>query len=144
MGNKAQLTQEFEIQGGNLIKAGEVSIQIKIILKAVGFPSHVIRRTAIACYEAEMNVVMYAKHGLVRLSVMPDRIEVEVEDEGQGIENIEMAMQEGFSTATDEQRELGFGAGMGLPNIARNSDEMDISSVIGKGTQLRFTIKMQE
>ncbi|HUX06102.1 MAG TPA: ATP-binding protein [Acidobacteriota bacterium] len=138
------MEQEFEIQGGNLIKAGGISIHVKTILKTLGFPSPIIRRTAICCYEAEMNVVMYAEHGTLRLAVEPGRIEVYVEDKGQGIGDIEKAMQEGYSTATHEQRELGFGAGMGLPNIARNSSEMKIISQVGKGTLLRFAINVNE
>ena len=144
MGSSARLEQEFEIQGGNLIKAGNISIHVKTILKTLGIPSPIIRRTAICCYEAEMNVVMYAENGALRIVVEPDRIEVEVKDRGQGISDIEKAMQEGYSTATHEQRELGFGAGMGLPNIARNSSEMEISSEVGKGTLLRFAIDMKE
>ena len=142
MGNTAQLTQVFEIRGGNLKKAGEVSIKVKDILKSVGFPAAVVRRTAIACYEAEMNVAMYAKRATLRLSLSPELIEVAVDDEGIGIEDIEQAMREGFSTATPEQRELGFGAGMGLPNIARNTDEMKITSLPGSGTLLRFVINV--
>ena len=142
MGNSAQLIQVFEIRGGNLKKAGDVSIKVKEILKSVGFPAEVIRRAAIACFEAEMNVVMYAKRATLRLSLSPELIEVAVDDEGNGIEDIELAMKEGFSTATPEQREMGFGAGMGLPNIARNTDSMKITSLLGTGTLLKFAINV--
>jgi anti-sigma regulatory factor (Ser/Thr protein kinase) len=132
--------QEFSIMGRDFTNAGTVSTQIKSILKEIGFDPVLIRRAAIASYEAEMNVVMYATRAVVRLSVNPASIKVEFQDEGQGIENIDLAMQEGYSTATPEMREMGFGAGMGLPNIKRNSDEFDIASEVGKGTRLAITI----
>lgn len=140
MGEEARLTQEFEIKTGNLNRAGDVSIQVKTLLKGVGFPSDVIRRASIACYEAEMNVVMYSEGGTLRLSVSPSCIAVTIEDRGPGIPDIELAMQEGFSTAKPEHRELGFGAGMGLPNIRRNTDGMELSSEVGVGTVLKFKI----
>ena len=142
MGTGAHLTQEFEITGGNISKAGDVSMQIKSMLKSVGFPPEVIRRAAIACYEAEMNVVMYADRGKLTLTISPQRIDFLLEDEGNGIDDIGLAMQEGYSTASDLYRELGFGAGMGLPNIKRNSDEMEISSIKNQGTVLRFAIDL--
>jgi serine/threonine-protein kinase RsbT len=144
MGNEALLTQEFEICGGNIGKAGDVSMQIKSMLKAVGFPSEIIRRAAIACYEAEMNVVMYARFARLKISITPSRINVEFNDEGEGIEDIELAMQEGYSTASDFYREMGFGAGMGLPNIKKNTDEMEIRSVKHQGTYLRFGIDVKK
>lgn len=132
--------QEFSIVGKDFSNAGSVSTAIKSILKEIGFDPLVVRRAAIASYEAEMNVVMYAKRAVVRLSATPTTIKIEFEDEGQGIESIEQAMEEGYSTATPEMREMGFGAGMGLPNIKRNADEFDISSEVGKGTKLGITI----
>jgi serine/threonine-protein kinase RsbT len=132
--------QEFSIMGKDFSNAGSVSTQIKSILKEIGFDRLVIRRAAIASYEAEMNVVMYAQRAVVRLSATPTTIKIEFEDEGQGIENIDLAMQEGYSTATPEMREMGFGAGMGLPNIRRNADEFVIASDVGKGTKLGITI----
>jgi serine/threonine-protein kinase RsbT len=133
--------QEFSIAGRDFTNAGTVSTQIKSILKEIGFDPLLIRRAAIASYEAEMNVVMYAQKAVVRLSVNPASVRIEFQDQGQGIENIDLAMQEGYSTATAEMREMGFGAGMGLPNIKRNSDLFDISSEVGKGTKLAITIK---
>jgi anti-sigma regulatory factor (Ser/Thr protein kinase) len=133
--------QEFSIMGRDFTSAGSVSTEIKSILKEIGFDRVAIRRAAIACYEAEMNVVMYAKRAVVRLSVTPNMVNVEFQDEGDGIANIDLAMQEGYSTATPEMREMGFGAGMGLPNIKRNSDEFEISSEVGRGTKLGITIK---
>ncbi len=96
---------------------------------------------AIAAYEAEMNMVMYAKRGVMTLRIEPMKVEISVEDEGPGIEDIELAMQEGYSTASPEIREMGFGAGMGLPNIKKNSDEFSIASTVGKGTQLSIRIR---
>ena len=100
-----------------------------------------MRRVAIAAYEAEMNIVMYAAHGSLRLSVTPQSVTVLAEDVGPGIADIDLAMQEGYSTATPEMREMGFGAGMGLPNIRRNADEFDISSAVGVGTRLVIRVR---
>ena len=140
MNDDSLLDLEFEIVGGDFNQAGRVSTRLKSILKEVGFNPQVVRRVAISTYEAEMNVVMYARRGVLRFKASPQRISIVIEDEGQGIENIEMAMKEGYSTATDEMREMGFGAGMGLPNIKRNSDRFEITSEIGKGTRLKVTI----
>lgn len=132
--------KEFSVAGRDFSNAGSVSTEIKAILKEIGFDRLVVRRAAIACYEAEMNVVMYAERAVVRLSATPTSVKIEFQDEGQGIANVELALQEGWSTATPEMREMGFGAGMGLPNIKRNADEFDIKSEVGKGTHLVFTI----
>ncbi len=133
--------QGFIIKGGDFANAGEVSCKVRNILKEIGINSDIIRRTAIIAYEAEMNVVMYAREGTLSFEVTPDRIKLVMEDKGDGIEDIELAMQEGYSTATDEIREMGFGAGMGLPNIKRNSDDFRVSSIVGKGTRLEVIIK---
>jgi anti-sigma regulatory factor (Ser/Thr protein kinase) len=137
-------SQEFSIMGKDFSNAGSVSTEIKSILKEIGFDPTMIRRAAIASYEAEMNVVMYAKRAVVRLSATPVTIEIEFEDEGQGIEDIEQAMEEGYSTATPEMREMGFGAGMGLPNIKKNADDLKISSEVGKGTKLDILIRTDQ
>jgi serine/threonine-protein kinase RsbT len=137
-------SQEFSIFGKDFSNAGSVSTEIKSILKEIGFDPAVIRRAAIASYEAEMDIVMYATQGVARLSATPVDIMIEFEDEGQGIEDIERAMEEGFSTATPEMREMGFGAGMGLPNIKKNSDDLKISSEVGKGTKLEIQIKANQ
>ena len=134
-------SQQFSVEGGDFSNAGTVSTQIKTILKQIGIPGEVIRRVAIAAYEAEMNMVMYAKRGVMTLRIEPMKVEISVEDEGPGIEDIELAMQEGYSTASPEIREMGFGAGMGLPNIKKNSDEFSIASTVGKGTQLSILIR---
>jgi len=140
MDDDSLLDFEFEIIGGDFNQAGRVSTKLKSILKEVGFDPQVVRRVAISTYEAEMNVVMYARRGVLRFRASPQEIFIVIEDEGQGIEDIEQAMKEGYSTATDEMREMGFGAGMGLPNIKRNSDQFKITSAVGKGTKLEVTI----
>ena len=134
-------SQQFLVEGGDFRNAGNASTQIKTILKQIGIPGEIIRRVAIAAYEAEMNMVMYAKRGMMTLRIEPTKVEISVEDEGPGIEDIELAMQEGYSTASPEIREMGFGAGMGLPNIKKNSDEFSIASTVGKGTQLSIRIR---
>ena len=136
MNNENELSQHFEITGGDFSKAGKTSTSIKEILQEIGIDPLIIVRMAIAAYEAEMNVVMYAQRGVLTLNITPEKLHLRLEDEGSGIENIGLAMQEGFSTATDEMREMGFGAGMGLPNIKKNADKFEISSTPGKGTSL--------
>lgn len=130
--------QRYELEGGNFRKAGHVSCRIKNLLRELGFRTQVIRRVAIATYEAEMNVIMYAWQGTVDLEVRPRHVLVVVEDHGPGIVDIDLAMKEGYSTATREMREMGFGAGMGLPNIKKNADSFCISSDPGKGTRLEM------
>jgi len=137
------LEQEFSVEGGDFIHAGEVSSKIKKILNDIGVSPEVIRRTAIATYEAEMNVVCYAEHGKFYLAITPDQISIVIEDEGQGIKDIDLAMKEGFSTASEEIREMGFGAGMGLPNIKKNVDDLNITSVVGDGTRVEMVILTQ-
>ncbi len=132
------LSREFSIQGGDFANAGMVSTEVKSILKKIGLDPLLIRRVAISTYEGEMNVVMHARRGQATLRVTPQMIEVIIEDEGKGIPDVELAMQEGFTTATEEMRALGFGSGMGLPNIKNNSDEMEIESEVGQGTTLRM------
>jgi anti-sigma regulatory factor (Ser/Thr protein kinase) len=124
----------FKINGQDFASAGMVSTQIKAILKSIGYDPILIRRVAISTYEAEMNVVMHAKRADVILKAGDEKIEITIKDKGKGIGNIEMAMKEGFSTATEEQRALGFGAGMGLPNIKKNSDKLNIESTVNIGT----------
>jgi serine/threonine-protein kinase RsbT len=144
MSDEVLYSQQFSIIGKDFPNAGSVSTEIKSILKEIGFDPAVIRRAAIASYEAEMNVVMYAIQAVVRLSATPGTIEIEFEDEGPGIADIEMAMQEGYSTATAEMREMGFGAGMGLPNIKKNADDLKLASEVGKGTKLGILIRTNQ
>jgi serine/threonine-protein kinase RsbT len=134
------LKQSWEIKGKDFVTGGNVSTKIKDLLKEIEISPEIIRRTAICCYEAEMNVVMYAQRGLMTLEIHPAELVIQVEDEGQGIPNISLAMQEGWSTATEAMRERGFGAGMGLPNIKRNADGFQLKSVVDQGTKLRVSI----
>jgi serine/threonine-protein kinase RsbT len=143
MAAEAFLEKSFAITGGDFTNAGEVSSKVKKILQEAGVPSRIIRRVTISTYEAEMNVVCYARQGTLTLSVTPEVLRIRVADEGRGIEDIQLALKEGYSTASDRIREMGFGAGMGLPNIKKNSDEFHISSVIGKGTVLEIAIRRQ-
>lgn len=143
MNDDTAFRQEFRVEGGDFVRAGGVSCEIKNLLKEFGLSSAVVRRTAIASYEAEMNVIMYAQRGRVDLTVTPAKIRIIVEDAGPGIEDIELAMNEGYSTATPEMRELGFGAGMGLPNIKKNTDALKISSEPGRGTTIEMEILIQ-
>ena len=139
--NQNHYTGSFTIEGGNFNCAGIVSTNIKSILKKLGIPGDLVRKAAIVSYEAEINVVSYAKKAVVNLMVVPGSVNIEVIDEGPGIPNIELAMQEGWSTANQKIREMGFGAGMGLCNIKNYSDEFHISSEIGKGTHLKMIIQ---
>ncbi len=140
--NHATLSQRYEIQGGDFSKAGAVSIRIKNLLKELGLGDTLIRRAAIAAYEAEMNVIMYARKADVELSISAGKMKVVFEDKGPGIPDIDLAMREGYSTATKEMRELGFGAGMGLPNIRKNSDAFRVTSEVGVGTRLEISIDL--
>jgi anti-sigma regulatory factor (Ser/Thr protein kinase) len=138
--NNILLHKMFHIEGGDFTNAGSISDQVKNILKKAGFPNKIIRRISIAAFEAEMNVICYANRGNLSLYIAPDFLKVVVEDEGHGIPDINLAMSEGYSTADEKIRELGFGAGMGLPNIRRNSDEMVLTSKFRQGTYLEFVI----
>jgi len=137
------LEQSYKIEGGNFIAAGNAATRLKDLLKEIKIPADVIRRAAICSFEAEMNVVMYAHRGTITLEVYPAEVVLRVDDEGQGIPDIVTAMQEGYSTATEAMREYGFGAGMGLPNMKKNSDRFEIHSVIGQGTHLRISISLK-
>lgn len=136
MSQEIVYNQSFEIKGRDFINAGSVSVEIKRILKEIGIKPEVIYKVSICCYEAEMNVVMYAKKATLDFSITPEEVIIILKDEGPGIKDVEKAMTEGYSTATDEMREMGFGAGMGLPNINKNSDVFNIKSEVSKGTEL--------
>ncbi len=131
----------YQILGRDYANAGKVSTSIKDTLKRLGVNPAVVRRVAIVSYEAEMNLVMYAHRGRVALTVSPDAVTLNIDDDGPGIPRIDLAMQEGYSTATPEMREMGFGAGMGLPNIKKNADEFDIRSEVGRGTSLFIRVR---
>jgi serine/threonine-protein kinase RsbT len=133
--------REFSVKGGDFAKAGAAACEIKELLKDLGLDVSTVRRAAIVAYESEMNVIMYAWEARIDLAVSPEEVHLIVDDRGPGIADIELAMTEGYSTATAEMRELGFGAGMGLPNIKRNADVFAIDSEVGRGTRLDIIIR---
>ncbi len=128
----------FQIIGGNFDSAGEASSKLKNKLVEQGVSEDIIRHAAIATFEAEMNVIIYAAAGRLNYLITPTYIEIKIDDMGPGIENIEQAMQEGFSTAPEWVRAMGWGAGMGLPNMKKNSDVFKIDSVVGEGTSIEM------
>ena len=132
----------YEISADDFTRAGEASSDVKRKLKQLGVSPEVIRKTAIAMYEGEINMVIHAKGGEITVEIDPTLIRMTLADVGPGIPDIELAMQDGYSTAPDAVRELGFGAGMGLPNMKKYSDEMNIDTIIGKGTTIRMTVNM--
>jgi serine/threonine-protein kinase RsbT len=132
----------FPVEGGNFDNAGSVSSQVKALLKHLKISKEIVRRVALVTYESEINMVSYASKGRIVLRVTPEQVMIEAIDEGQGIADIELAMQKGYSTATDKIREMGFGAGMGLFNINNFSDSFRITSEIGKGTHLTMIVKI--
>lgn len=131
---------EFNVEGGNFIKAGSASSQVKKILKQLNVDPKIIKRVVVALYEAEVNIVAHAYKGKVFIEITTDQINLKLVDEGPGIPDIELAMQQGYSTASPEVREMGFGAGMGLPNIKNNSDELKITSEVGIGTVVEMVV----
>jgi anti-sigma regulatory factor (Ser/Thr protein kinase) len=135
-------TNNFDIEGGNFSNAGTIATRIKSILKEIGLPNDVVRKSAIVCYESEINVVSYARKGIITLTVTPKTVEIEVIDEGPGIPDIELAMKQGYSTASQQVREMGFGAGMGLYNIQCYSNKFNISSEVNKGTFLKIIVNI--
>ena len=139
----ASIRHRFFIRKKDFIRAGESTISLKNILKSMNFDPALIRRMAICGYEGEINVVLHGGDGTMDLEIFSDHVTMEISDNGPGIEDIELAMTEGFSTATDEHREMGFGAGMGLPNMRKNSDEFRIDSQIGVGTKVYMLFNLQ-
>ena len=134
---------EFNIHGGDFSKAGFASSQLKRILKQLVGDHRVVKRTVVALYEAEVNVVAHAYEGNVIIDIDTNKIIIQVNDKGPGIEDIQLAMQEGYSTASEQVREMGFGAGMGLSNIKNNSDEFEITSEVGVGTKLKIAAYLE-
>jgi serine/threonine-protein kinase RsbT len=130
---------EYDIEGSNFTKAGFASSQFKKVLKQLNVDPIIIKRIVVALYEAEMNIVAHAYKGRITIQVDPEKIKILLSDEGPGIPDIEKAMQIGFSTASPAVREMGFGAGMGLPNIKQNADKLNITSQVGIGTQVEIT-----
>lgn len=139
--SEAPYVEEYSVQAGDFTAIGEASTKFRATLKMLGIPSEIVRRAAVVAYEAEMNALIHAGGGTLSMTVASDHLEIRAADRGPGIPDITLAMQEGYSTASDEIRELGFGAGMGLPNIERNSDSMKIDTEVGAGTVLTATIR---
>ena len=129
---------QYHIDGGDFVNAGKASSSVKRVLKQLNVPSSRIKRVVIALYEMEVNVVAHATQGQIEVEIESEKISIHVKDSGPGIPDLEKAMEEGFTTASREVREMGFGAGMGLPNIKRNSDLMEIESTPGEGTRVRI------
>ena len=134
------IRQHYDVDGSDFTRAGEASGKIKKTLKDIGFTPEAVRKTAIAVYEAEINLVIHAGGGEIDVEITPEFVKVVLTDHGPGIENIELAMQEGYSTAPDRIRALGFGAGMGLPNIKKYSDTFELETELGVGTTLRLGV----
>ena len=129
----------YNIEGGNFSKAGQASSEVKKILKQLNIDAMLIKRIVVALYEAEVNVVAHAYEGVMKVAVNPEYIEVIISDKGPGIPDISLAMQEGYSTASPKVREMGFGAGMGLPNMKKNCDKPEIESNVNEGTKVTMT-----
>ena len=132
------LHAEYPVEAEDYTRAGEASADIKRKLKQLGVSAGVLRRVAVASYEVELNLVIHSMGGTLTLEVSPDRVRLISADRGPGIPNLDLAMREGWSTANETARSLGFGAGMGLPNMKRNADEFDIESEVGRGTTIRM------
>lgn len=134
---------DFYIQGGDFLNAGKASSTIKKVLKKLGVNPKTVRSTVIALYEAEVNIVAHADEGTIRVDIDPEKITIVLEDKGPGIADIALAMTKGYSTASKAVREMGFGAGMGLPNMKSNTDEMMVTSEPGIGTQVKLISNLQ-
>ncbi len=132
----------FIVDGDNFTSAGQASVQVKKSLRQLGISPEIIRKVSIAMYEGEINMVIHAGGGTADVIIYEDRIEIDLRDQGPGIADISLAMQEGYSTAPDNIRSLGFGAGMGLPNMKRYTDGMKIESEVGKGTRVLMTVNL--
>lgn len=133
---------EYPIEKHDYTRAGEASAEIKRTLRQLGVDSATLRRVSVASYEVELNIVIHSEGGVLCLDVDSEGIKLSSSDRGPGIPDVQKAMSEGFSTADDEARNLGFGAGMGLPNMKRNADQFEIESEMGVGTRIRMTFKL--
>lgn len=136
---KPRLTLKFRVAEKDFLTAGESASKTKKALQQLGLKQEIVKNVAIVVYEAAMNIVIHALHGDINIAIEPDQIIVTAQDKGEGIPNIELAMKEGYSTAPNEVREMGFGAGMGLPNIKQCSDDLSIETTVGVGTLLKAT-----
>ncbi len=135
-----KIVLHYQVEGGDLARAGEASSKMKMTLRRLGLPPDAIRRASICMYEGEINMVIHANGGEVTVEIGMDDICLTLADQGPGIPDIDLAMEEGYTTAGDVARDLGFGAGMGLPNMKRYADEMSIDSTVGVGTTVRMKI----
>ena len=142
--DEVSLISHFDVKGNDFDRAGQASSGLKKILERLGIHPQIVRRAAIASYEAEMNLVIYTTGGSIKASVQPGKIHIDVKDAGPGIPDIEKAMKPGYSTASEWVRELGFGAGMGLVNIKKCADKMDLTSEVGEGTEFKFSIDIKD
>ncbi len=136
------LNFHYDVDGENFTSAGNASVQVKRKLRQLGFPPEIIKRVSIAMYEGEINMVIHANGGKADVLVTPEVITIVLADEGPGIADVALAMREGYSTAPDNVRSLGFGAGMGLPNMKRYTDSMDIQTKVGVGTTITMTVRV--
>lgn len=136
------ITFHYDVDGTDFTSAGQASVQIKKNLRQLGIDPEIIRRVSIAMYEGEINMVIHAHGGAADVTVSPDAVEIVLSDHGPGIADISLAMQEGYSTASDSIRSLGFGAGMGLPNMKRYTDSMKIDTEVGKGTTITMRVNI--
>ena len=134
----------YKIAGGDFLNAGNAASSVKKILHQLNVPPRIVRRVVVAMYEGEVNIVAHAWSGTAKVKIDTEKINIVFQDSGPGIENIDQAMEEGYTTATPQVREMGFGAGMGLSNMKKNSDEMYISSELGKGTRVELINFLQE
>lgn len=132
----------FDIDGDDFSVAGEASSNIKKVLNKLGIPPNIVRKVAVATYEGEINMVIHADGGTIDVEITPEYIKILLQDKGPGIKSIDLAMQEGYSTASAEVRELGFGAGMGLPNMQKYTDYMNVDSKLGVGTTIEMRVNI--
>ena len=140
MGSGESIKLRYDVDGRDFVTCGQASEDVKRTLKSIGIPSASIRRVSIAMYEGEINMVIHAGGGQIDVDITPDAIRMVLKDQGPGIKDISLAMQEGWSTAPDDVRSLGFGAGMGLPNMKKYTDEMTVESTVGVGTTVTMTV----
>jgi anti-sigma regulatory factor (Ser/Thr protein kinase) len=136
------ITLTYQVSGDDFTRAGEASSDVKSKLKQMGVSPEMVRKVAISMYEGEINMVIHAHGGIIKVTISPDEILMVLEDQGPGIPDVEKAMQAGYSTAPENIRSLGFGAGMGLPNMKKYTDEMDIKTKIGVGTTVTMKVKL--
>ncbi len=136
------ITFHYDVDGENFTSAGNASVQVKRKLRQLGFPPEIIKRVSIAMYEGEINMVIHASGGSANVTVTPEEVRIVLTDHGPGIADVALAMREGYSTAPDNIRSLGFGAGMGLPNMKRYTDTMEIDTEVGRGTTITMTVKV--